>query len=226
MHRSLGARYQLIMSESGSAEDSQEKPDLKALGALPLILTHERESIYEVLSTGTHAPQITTRPPSGFITLGRLGSNVSQHKALIGADIKTLGTCSGRSIDVSPPTDVCSGHYICLWAWSQNHHPAAAASSPSRPHSVERRRRVFSCWRFYFGPDSSLEKTRLMVPLSWKWLLTHQGLHCLLSKPSCVQSTLNANRMGKVFSLTLLTHLSHLQQKACPKGSLSNQVPF
>lgn len=114
MHRSLGAHCRLIMSESGSAEDSQEKPDLKAHGALPEILTHDRENIYEVLSTGTHAPQITTGPPSGFITLGRLGSNISQREALIGADIKTLGTCTRRSIDVSPPTDVCSGHYICL----------------------------------------------------------------------------------------------------------------
>lgn len=54
MHRSLGARCQLIMSESGSAEDSQEKPDLKALGAQPVILTHERENIYEVLSTANN----------------------------------------------------------------------------------------------------------------------------------------------------------------------------
>lgn len=118
MHRSLGAHRQLIMSKSGSAEDSQEKPDLEALGALPVILTHERENIYVVLSAGTHAPQ-TTGPPSGFITLGRLGSNISQRKALIGTDIKTLGTCRRRSIDVFPPTDVCWGHCICLWAWSQ-----------------------------------------------------------------------------------------------------------
>lgn len=130
MHRSLGAHCQQIMSESGSAEDSQEKPDLKALGALPVILTHERENIYEVLSAGTYAPQITTRPPSGFITLGRLGSNISQRKALIGADIKTLGTCTRRSIDVSAPTDV----YVSEpEARKGDHRPAAAAASPLTP---------------------------------------------------------------------------------------------
>lgn len=115
--------------------------------------------------------------PHRFVSLGNLGSNTCWWRAVIGGNIKPLGSYIRWCTDVPPPTDECLGQCMCHRASSQKkgfHCPARCwggntvlwppcwSCDPHTPWACWRNWWVLSCWTFIQFP--LLLSGRSLVP--------------------------------------------------------------